>query len=524
MTGRAFPAIMSNKGARPPVGTKGAAEWYWKRYTELYPKYFWADDTKLADIVVASAKGSLLYDVEGKEYIDLTSQWATNNLGNVHPEILKATVDALERYGFLILFMNPHLPMIDLAEKLLEIRPSKNLTRVFLELSGTGAAEGAVKHAIEASGRPLILSFMGQYHGLSIGATAFGTLASRMRRNWEAFSGGAVHAPYPMTYRKPKGMTDEEFGDWCLGFLEDQILRYVAYPDRIAGAIFEPVALGAGVLMPRRYSGRELRGDPGAGLQGDRLEDGAGDPIRIGDVSEDLVLQEAEAPIAELLVGHPLRLAICHRVRRVNRASGEGLPVPPHPRCQGPKRRGSDAEPMILAHEAQDQRTAARLDRMLDGPFGGAGAGELEEHAGQVVRGTNREESLRDVDHRHVRIHEEDEETVALEGIDGRLEDLRMDVSQVVRRPLAREVDVLFAFDIVKEGALRGRDHDVGEFCVVGPEVLRVQLGVPPPVPVGRALRPDGRPCLLLCHPRRERPSGHRGFGPRVMKARSGSR
>src|SRR5206468_1583651 len=103
MTGRAFPAEMAKKGARPPVGTKGA------------------------------------------------------------------------------------------ADRLLSIRPSDNLTRVFLELSGTGAAEGAVKHAIEASGRPLILSFMGQYHGLSIGATAFGTLASRMRRNWEAFSGGAVH-------------------------------------------------------------------------------------------------------------------------------------------------------------------------------------------------------------------------------------------------------------------------------------------------------------------------------------------
>src|SRR5207247_1804127 len=124
------------------------------------------------DIVVASAKGSLLYDVEGKEYIDLTSQWATNNLGNVHPEILKATVDALERYGFLILFMNPHLPMIDVAERLLSIRPSNNLTRVFLE---------------------------------------------------------------------------------------DQILRYVAYPDRIGGAIFEPVALEAGVWIPPKNFVRGLR-------------------------------------------------------------------------------------------------------------------------------------------------------------------------------------------------------------------------------------------------------------------------
>src|SRR2546427_9591052 len=100
---------------------------------------------------------------------------------------------------------------------------------------------------------------MGQYHGLSIGATAFGTLASRMRRNWEAFSGGAIHSPYPMTYRKPKGMTDDQFGEWCLGFLEDQILRYVASPDRIAGAIFEPVALEAGVRIPPKNFVRGLR-------------------------------------------------------------------------------------------------------------------------------------------------------------------------------------------------------------------------------------------------------------------------
>src|SRR5438128_12516899 len=80
-----------------------------------------------------------------------------------------------------------------------------------------------------------------------------------MRRNWEAFSGGAVHAPYPMTYRKPKGMTDDQFGEWCLGFLEDQILRYVASPDRIAGPTFKPVALEAGAGIPPKNSRLALR-------------------------------------------------------------------------------------------------------------------------------------------------------------------------------------------------------------------------------------------------------------------------
>src|SRR5207245_1146731 len=49
------------------------------------------------------------------------------------------------------------------------------------------------------------------------------------------------------------------------------------------------------------------------------------------------------------------------------------------------------------------------------------------------------EELLREVDHRKVRIHEEDQEAVPLERVDGRLQDLRVDVPEVVRRPLARE-------------------------------------------------------------------------------------
>src|SRR5947199_9426204 len=99
MTGRTFPAGMAKKGAKPPVGTKGAADWYWKRYTELYPKYFWAEDRKLADIVVASAAGSLLRDVEGRAHVEPTRQWATTNPGDGHTEITTAAGGETCRYG-----------------------------------------------------------------------------------------------------------------------------------------------------------------------------------------------------------------------------------------------------------------------------------------------------------------------------------------------------------------------------------------------------------------------------------------
>lgn len=244
---------------RTPRRTGPSAAELWARYQKLFPKYFWAEETRGASIMVTGAHDSRVVDADGKEYIDLTSQWATNNLGNVHPEVLKATTEALERYGFLIYFMNPHLPMIGLAERLLKVRPSENLTRVFLELSGTGAAEGAVKYAVEARERPVMLSFMGQYHGLSIGTGILGSLSSEERRHWEAYAGGAVHAPYPAPSRRPAGMTEEEYGAWVLDFIEDEILRHVVAPDRIAGALFEPVALEAGVWIPPKGFARGLR-------------------------------------------------------------------------------------------------------------------------------------------------------------------------------------------------------------------------------------------------------------------------
>jgi 4-aminobutyrate aminotransferase-like enzyme len=233
-----------------PRPTKSEQTDYWTRYQQLFPRYFWSEETRLASIIVADAKGPTVRDTSGKTYIDLSSQWATNNLGNVPSEVLDVTVDALRRYGFLTYFMTPHLPMIDLAERLIENRPSPNLTRVFLELSGTGAAEGAVKHAVEASHRPLVLSFLGQYHGLSIGTSQIGSLSAHERKYWEAWGGGALHAPYPFPYRRPRGMSPEEYGDWVLEYIEEQILGRQAEPDRIAGVILEPVACEAGIWIP----------------------------------------------------------------------------------------------------------------------------------------------------------------------------------------------------------------------------------------------------------------------------------
>jgi len=172
------------------------------RYLELakkiLPKSLWDERAIVAGFIVERAEGSYLIDVEGRKFIDLTSQWSTNNVGNVHPEVLEAAVEGLKQYGFLIYGLNLHKPVFQLVQELLRIAPSKKLTRVALELSGTGAVDAAVKFAVKVKKRPHIISFLGQYHGYYIGTLGFSPESADSRKYFESFIGsGPILLPYP---------------------------------------------------------------------------------------------------------------------------------------------------------------------------------------------------------------------------------------------------------------------------------------------------------------------------------------
>ena len=199
--------------------------------------------------VTSGAKLSKVYDVDGNEYIDFSSGWASNNVGNVHPEVLEAVIDALKKYGFVY----NHPLAFELAEKLVEITP-ENLTRVTLEVSGTEAAEAAVSYALTAREKPLMISFMGSYHGDSIGARIIGAHEASRKKYFEAMQGGVLFVPYPRTYKIPSWMTPDEYTDFILWYIDELLLEYISDPDRIAGVLFEPMmAEGGNYIPPRRF-------------------------------------------------------------------------------------------------------------------------------------------------------------------------------------------------------------------------------------------------------------------------------
>lgn len=197
-------------------------------------------------IVVDKASGDFVWDMDGKRYIDFQNGWATNPLGNAHPEILEAVHDAQKRYGF----HYDHPLRYDLAEMLADIMPAKALPRFNYEVSGTEAAEAAVYLALTHTQRRYIISFSSAFHGMSFGAKMLSGYSGGNSTYLEGWMGGVIRAPYPYSDQIPAGMDEAQYVEYCLWFLDNHIPNSVADRDNIAGILVEPGLAEGGNWIP----------------------------------------------------------------------------------------------------------------------------------------------------------------------------------------------------------------------------------------------------------------------------------
>jgi predicted acetylornithine/succinylornithine family transaminase len=123
---------------------------------------------KRLPVCAVEASGSRLRDVEGREYLDLTSGWGVTCIGHCHPELVRAISD---QAGRLMQTTNVfyNLPQLELIERIAATTPG-DLSRSFVVNSGTEAVEGALKLAHRATGRANFVSTQGSFHGRTLGA------------------------------------------------------------------------------------------------------------------------------------------------------------------------------------------------------------------------------------------------------------------------------------------------------------------------------------------------------------------
>jgi len=119
-------------------------------------------------LVLNKGKGAIVWDINGKEYLDFTSSYGVALLGHSHPKIVEAVCRQAER------LISCHAGFYndvrtEFLQKLAGITP-KDLDKSFLSNSGAESIECAIKLARKFTGKPEIISLMGAFHGKTMGA------------------------------------------------------------------------------------------------------------------------------------------------------------------------------------------------------------------------------------------------------------------------------------------------------------------------------------------------------------------
>jgi acetylornithine/LysW-gamma-L-lysine aminotransferase len=119
-------------------------------------------------ICVTRGKGAVLYDADGREYIDLMGGYGVSLIGHCHPKVVQAIQEQSEKlitcHGS---FYNDK--RAELLEKLTKICP-KGLNKAFLCNSGTESVEVALKAAAKFTGKKEVIAMVRSFHGKTFGA------------------------------------------------------------------------------------------------------------------------------------------------------------------------------------------------------------------------------------------------------------------------------------------------------------------------------------------------------------------
>jgi len=203
-------------------------------------------------ISLVKGKGVIVYDADGKKYLDFLGGIATNLLGHAHPAIIKAVTKQISTLSHVSNFYM-HPQVLQLAQSLQKMTGDKN-SKVFFCNSGAEANEAAIKLS-RLTGRTNIVAAHGAFHGRTMGAISLtGQPAKR--------------DPFKPLLRKIKHV---KYGD--IAALHRAVTR------KTAMVILEPIMGEAGVVLPPKgylKAARAICDKTGALLVIDAVQTGMG--------------------------------------------------------------------------------------------------------------------------------------------------------------------------------------------------------------------------------------------------------
>ena len=183
-------------------------------------------------ITLVKGKGSIVFDADGKKYIDMLGGIATNILGHSHPSVVAAVTKQIKTLAHVSNFYS-HPKAIELAQILIGLTGDKD-SRVFFAQSGAEVNEAAIKLS-RKTGRTRIVATTGSFHGRTMGSLSL-TGQSSKRTPFLPLLKNVKHVPFGDIKKAKRAINS-----------------------RTAMVIVEPIMGEAGVIVPPADYLKQLR-------------------------------------------------------------------------------------------------------------------------------------------------------------------------------------------------------------------------------------------------------------------------
>ena len=189
-----------------------------------------SEDTYLGNLYqrfpinISKGKGSIVWDVSGKEYIDCMGGYGVALVGHCNDRVINAIKNQSDSLitCHMSIYNNTRLKFL---QKMSKISP-KELSKVFFSNSGAESIESALKFARKYTGKKGVIAMIGGYHGKTFGALSV-TYNEKYRKSFQPLLEGVKFVPY----NNPSKIED-------------------SLDDSIGTVIIEPIQGETGIIVP----------------------------------------------------------------------------------------------------------------------------------------------------------------------------------------------------------------------------------------------------------------------------------
>jgi len=222
-------------------------------------------------VFVERAENALLWDADGRRYVDFAGGIAVLNTGHRHPRVLEAVRAQLEKVTHTCFQVTGYEPYVELCERLNRLAPGPGPKKTLLMSTGAEAVENAVKIARAHTKRSAVIAFSGGFHGRTLLALALTGKVAPYKAGFGPMPPEVFHAPFPNALH---GVSVDD----SIHALE-QVFKCDVEPERVAAIIVEPVqGEGGFYVAPKEFMVRlrEICDRHGIVFIADEIQSGAG--------------------------------------------------------------------------------------------------------------------------------------------------------------------------------------------------------------------------------------------------------